>query len=330
MIPSSTSPFPISPPRHRLGVPVKLLGAPGLRSHDSRRWQNSPHLSVSLAYVRDIFVYLESRAIRFYRLANQLAPYLTHPDLPAFHRQLDECETELAATGDMARQMGLRLSMHPAFHIQLNSPNPAWVQRSCQELTAAADLLDRMGVGPEAVLVVHVGGAQGDPAAGRARFVAGVEQLPAHVRARLALENDDRTYSLQDTLWVHRRTGIRLVFDVLHHRCLDPTGVPLVEALGLALATWPAGQIPKIHLSSPRTAARYIAQHGEQRLSPPLPNQHSDFLHPFECIDLLRAAHAAGLGPFDIMLEAKAKDLALLRLRDQLAIFAPDVAVWVG
>ncbi len=109
---------------------------------------------------------LDSRNIRFYRLSNQLAPYLTHPDLPAFHRQLDECETELAATGDMARQMGLRLSMHPAFHIQLNSPNPDWVKRSCQELTAAADLLDRMGVGPEAVLVVHVGGAQGDPVRG--------------------------------------------------------------------------------------------------------------------------------------------------------------------
>jgi len=116
----------------------------------------------------------------------------------------------------------------------------------------------------------------------------------------------------------------------LHHRCLDPVGMPMTEALSLALSTWPAGQIPKIHLSSPRTAARYIAQHGERRLSPPLPNQHSDFLHPFECIDLLRAAHAAGLGPFDIMLEAKAKDLALLRLRDQLAHFAPDVAAWVG
>ncbi len=309
---------------------MKVLGAPGLRSHDSRRWQNSPHLSVSLAYLRDLFVYLDSREIRFYRLSNQLAPYLTHPDLPAFHHQLDECATELAATGDMARQMGLRLTMHPAFHIQLNSPNPAWAERSRQELLAAADLLGRMGLGAEAVLVVHVGGGHGDPEAGRERFVRGVEALPASVRARLALENDDRTYSLQDTLWVHRRTGIRLVFDVLHHRCLDPVGVPVVEALGLALATWPAGETPKIHLSSPRTAARHIARHGEPRLSPPLISQHSDFLHPFQCIDLLRAVRAANLRPFDIMLEAKAQDLALLRLREQLSTHAPDVAAWVG
>ena len=41
------------PPLYRLGLPVKVIGAP-VRSHDSRRWQNEPHLSVSLAYVRDL------------------------------------------------------------------------------------------------------------------------------------------------------------------------------------------------------------------------------------------------------------------------------------
>jgi UV DNA damage endonuclease len=57
----------------------------------------------------------------------------------------------------------------------------------------------------------------------------------------------------------------------------------------------------------------------------PLPNQHSDFLNPFEVIDLLREAKRAALRPFDIMLEAKAKDLALLRLREQISRYAPDV-----
>ena len=46
---------------YHLGFPVKVIGTP-LRSHDSRRWQNEPHLSVSLAYLRDIFTYLHSRA----------------------------------------------------------------------------------------------------------------------------------------------------------------------------------------------------------------------------------------------------------------------------
>ena len=42
----------------RLGLSVKVLGKPGLKSHDTRRWQNDPHLSVSLAYLRDIMHYL--------------------------------------------------------------------------------------------------------------------------------------------------------------------------------------------------------------------------------------------------------------------------------
>jgi UV DNA damage endonuclease len=58
----------------------------------------------------------------------------------------------------------------------------------------------------------------------------------------------------------------------------------------------------------------------------PLPNQHSDFIHPFEFIDFMQGAHAAGLPAFDIMLEAKAKELALVRLRQQLALYAPELS----
>ena len=123
-----------------------MIGAP-VRSHDSRRWQNEPHLSVSLAYVRDMFEYLYSRDIHFYRLAGQLAPYVTHPDLPAFHHQIEECGNELAMMGDLARQYRIRLSMHPAHYIQLSSPDAERVARSCQELTVAAALFDAMGLG---------------------------------------------------------------------------------------------------------------------------------------------------------------------------------------
>lgn len=320
----------------RLGFPVKVLGA-ALRSHDSRRWQHAPHLSVSLAYLRDIFTYLHSRRITFYRMAGQLAPYATHPDLPAFHRQLDECSVELAATGDLARQCGLRLTLHPAHYIQLNSPNPAQVERSLAELRLAADLLDAMGLDDDAVIVTHVGGLyahgasmEAAAAAGRARYVAAWERLPLHVRRRLALEHDDRRYSFEDALWIHRRSGVPLVLDVLHLRCLNPVGRPLADALPVALATWPPPRRPKVHLSSPRTALRLLHLADGMHPAPPLPNQHSDFLDPFAAIDLLRLARDLHLRPFDLMLEAKAKDLALQRLREQISHFAPDLAGMVA
>lgn len=315
--------------RYHLGIPVKVVGAP-LRAHDSRRWQNQPHLSVSLAYLRDLFAYLHQHDIHLYRLSGQLAPYLTHPTLSQFHRQLEECATELAAIGDLARQYQLRLTLHPAYYVQLNSPYPAHFARAEHELASAAALLAAMGLGREAVIVVHVGAAHGDGVAGRERFVRAYEQLSPAVRARLALENDDRAYGAADLLWIHKRTGIRLVLDLLHHHCHNPTGLPMLEALAQALASWPPGEQPKIHFSSPRTELRRLVRHGQTLLQCPLPNQHSDFIHPFEFIDFLQAAHAANLPAFDIMLEAKAKELALVRLRQQVARYAPALAGVVG
>jgi len=314
-----------APECHRLGVAVKLLGAP-LRSHDSRRWQNGPHLSVSLAYVRDILEYLHEQGIHFYRLSSQLAPYATHPQMPQFHGQIEQCQSELAAIGDLARLYNVRLSLHPAQYVRISSPDPQRVSRTLRELAHAAALLDAMGANDDAVIVVHVGGAYGDPSAARERFVRAYESMAASIRGRLALENDDRVFTVQDALWIHRRTGVRLVLDILHHRCTGPADVSLVEALSVTLATWPPHQKPKIHFSSPRTELRRLYRDGEWRVHMPLPNQHSDFINPFEFVELLRDAREQRLRPFDIMLEAKAKDLALLRLRQLVERFAPEFA----
>jgi UV DNA damage endonuclease len=187
-----------------------------------------------------------------------------------------------------------------------------------------------MGLDADAVIVVHVGGVYGDPASGCERFVRQYAALPPAVRDRLVLENDDHRYSFEDTLWIHARTGVPLVLDTLHLHCLNPSRRPLPDALAAALATWPADRRPKIHFSSPRTSPRIVERGGKEQWQAPLPHQHSDFLDPFAVIDLLRDAQAAALRPFDIMLEAKAKDLALLRLREQIKQFAPELAGLVG
>jgi len=313
----------------RLGFAVKVMGQPDLKSHDTRRWQNDPHLSVSLAYVRDIFGYLGRVGIRMYRLSSELAPYLTHPDLPQFHHQLDECVAELALVGQMAREAGLRLSFHPSQYVVLNAADATIAARSAAEITAQAQMLEAMNLGPEAVVVVHLGGVYGDKKEAMERFVARYEELPAVVRQRLVLENDDASYSVVDIHRIHRKTGLRLVFDYLHFLNHNPEGLSLTEALALTLDTWPADVTPKVHFSSPSTAMRTVEHTdsgtGDRRLvlRPPQPTQHADFIDPFAFIAFLRQAQ--GLRDFDVMLEAKAKDLALLRLRDDLSRFAPEL-----
>lgn len=314
----------------RLGFVVKPLARPELKSHDSRRWQNGPHLSVSLAYVRDIFGYLGSAGISMYRMADDLAPYATHPDMPQFHRQVAECAAELAEVGAQARALGLRLSFHPAQYILLNSPDEALVARSVAELAVQADILDGMGLGPEAVIVTHLGGVYGDGAAARERFVRAFAALPEPVARRLVLENDDTRFGVADILWVHQRTGIRLVFDNLHHRLCNPDGRPVREALAACLATWPPSVRPKIHFSTPRTEWRVEGDpNGEDaQLKRTRWRHHSDYVNPFEFIDFLTLAE--GLPEFDVMLEVRAKDLALRQLREDVARFAPALAARMG
>jgi UV DNA damage endonuclease len=308
---------------HRLGFAVKLLGDGGLPSHDTRRWQSGPHLRHSLTDLRAILDRLDALDVRMYRMATALAPYASHPELPQFHDQVRECEAELAQVGALARERGVRLSTHPGQYTVLNSERPDTQAAALAELEVQAALLDAMGLPPEAVVVLHVGGAKGGAQQALDRFQAGFERLSERARARLVIENDDRSFALADVLPLARRTGLRVVFDLLHHHCHDPHGIPDDEALALALRTWPRGQTPKVHYSSPRLDVEQrrvrVGRRVETRHVLPQLRAHADLVDPIGFERFLRETASAARRDFDVMLEAKAKDLALLRLRDQLA-----------
>jgi UV DNA damage endonuclease len=308
-------------PCMRLGFAVKVLGAGGLPSHDTRRWQSGPHLSVSLHHLEAVLDHLAATGIRMYRMATALAPYASHPDLPQFRDQPRACAERLAAVGARARAHGVRLSTHPGQYTVLNSEDERVVALAVEELEVQAEILDGMGLGPEAVVVLHVGGAAGGPAAALDRFARGFERLSDAARARLVVENDDRSFALADVLRLSERIGRPVVWDVLHHHCHDPQRIPDREALALAAATWPAGVRPKVHFSSPRTDVgerrRRVGRRVERTVAMPPLRAHADLVDPISFEHFV--AHTAAGIAVDVMLEAKAKDLALLRLREQLA-----------
>ena len=321
----------------RLGFPVKVLARPDLKSNDARRWTSDPHLRVSLEFLDAILDHCAARGIRMYRMSSDLAPYATHPDMPQFHGMVRACRGELAAIGAKARALDVRLSFHPSQYVLLNAPDPQIVAKSVADLASQAEMLDAMDLGPEAVLVTHVGGVYGDAEAARARWAAVFPSLPEPVRRRLVLENDDLRFSAADTLWIHERTGVRLVFDHQHHWCLHEFGTDLIETFGRVLDTWPQAQRPKMHFSSPRTELRQVKRRDRRTgkpvttLQPPVWTGHADFVQPFEFVRFMRdCAPLVARRPFDVMLEAKSKDLALERLRRDLRRYAPDVAPWFG
>ena len=342
----------------RLGFPVKVMGRAGLKSQDTRRWQKGPHLKCSLELVDKVLDYLRDEKLDMYRLSSDLAPYVTHPDLPQFHDMVAESDAELRALGAKAREYDVRLSFHPSQYVLLNAPDPKLTGKSIWDLSTQAEMLDRMGLDDEAVMVTHVGGVYDDHEASRARWIDGWERCPEHVRRRLVLENDDIRFSAADVLWIHERTGVRLIFDYQHFWCLNPERLDMRDTLQRFVASWPAGVRPKVHFSSPRTELREIKQKvtvkqraaakaGKAKgrkgellkapvkatariktvLRPPIWTGHADFTNPFEFATFMRMAD--GL-VFDVMMEGKSKDLSLLRLRPDLLRYAPDVAARFG
>jgi UV DNA damage endonuclease len=305
----------------RLGFAVKVLGGGGLPSHDARRWRSGPHLRVSLKRLKDVLEYCDAHEIRMYRMATALAPYASHPDLHGFRQQPRECAAELAEIGRLARELDIRLSSHPGQYTVLNSEDERIRRLAVEELEVQAELMDAMGLGPEAVVVLHVGGAAGGVDAALERFEQGFELLSPAARGRLAVENDDRTFGLADVLRLSERIARPVVWDALHHRCHDPDGIPDRDALALALATWPSGVVPKVHFASPKTAVeerrKRVGRRVERSLVLPQLRVHADLIDP---ISFEHFIWETGRGmDFDVMLEAKAKDLALLRLRERLA-----------
>ena len=342
----------------RLGFPVKVMGRPDLKTQDTRRWQKNPHLKCSLELLDRVLDYLAKEKLDMYRLSSDIAPYATHPDMPQFHNMVAESDAELRAFGAKARALDIRLSFHPSQYVLLNSPDPELTRKSIWDLASQAEMLDRMELNDEAVMVTHVGGVYDDREASRARWIEGYAQCPEHVKRRLVLENDDIRFSAADVLWIHERTGVRLIFDYQHMWCLNPERLDMRATLEKFVASWPAGVRPKIHFSSPRTELREVkrkitpkqrasarAGNGKVKkgellkapvkasariktvLLPPIWTGHADFTNPFEFATFMRTAE--GL-EFDVMMEGKSKDLSLLRLRPDLLRFAPDVAARFG
>ncbi len=318
----------------RLGFAVKVLAREGLKSNDARRWQSSPHLRVSIEYAHAIFDYLAAAKISMYRISSDFAPYYTHPDLPQFHNQIQECKTELEALGKRASNMNLRLSFHPSQYILLNSPKENLTVTAIKDFQAQAEMLDLMGQGEEGVIVTHVGGVYGEREAAMQRFIRNHKTLPEAAKRRLVLENDDKSWSAGEVLKIHEATGIRCIFDHQHHNCFNPDERDAAESCAAFLNTWGGRGKPKIHFSSPRSEPRIIERKDKTTSkkikveAPPLATQHADFIDAETFVEFsLAVAKKFGTQitpPFDVMCEAKAKDLAVLKLRVDLQKLAPQ------
>ncbi len=241
--------------------------------------------------------------IRAFRVLSTPFPRATHPDMGYGLHELPESKevfTRMASARALATQLDIRLSFHPDQFVVLSSPNPDVVEKSIAELEHHAEIAEAIGAD---VINIHGGGAYGDKAAALGRFEQSFARLSAACRARLTLENDDTTYAPSELLPLCKATGIPLVYDVHHHRCLPDT-MSVAEATKACFTTWKtAGREPFMHISSPREG--WVG--GD-------PKPHHEYIAPPDFPEEWRGKR------FTVDVEARAKELAVTALMRALGV----------
>jgi len=234
-----------------------------------------------------------------FRVNSQILPLKTHPTRGYEVEGLpdgDEIIRRFKACGRFVKKHKLRACFHPDQFVVLNSQRPDVVDSSLRELEYQAEVAEWVGAD---VVNIHGGGAYGDKQKALADFAFNLDRLSSRARKRLTVENDDKVFTPADLLPLCKATGMQLVYDVHHHRC-HPDGLSVAQATKKALATW--NREPLFHISSPI-----------EGWDGPKPERHHDFIDVNDFPECWRGERIT------VEVEAKAKELAVLQLKEQLA-----------
>ena len=260
---------------------------------------------LALKNVKDLETILKwnkENGIYFFRMGSDILPWGNKVDVTQFP-DYKEISDVLARCGKFATDNGIRITTHPGPFNLLASPKEDVVMNTIKDLEMHAMIFDLMGLSktPYNKINIHVGATYGNKESAAATWCRNFHRLSDSVKSRLTIENDDKAnmFSVKDLHeLIHQKVGIPIVFDY-HHHTFNTGGLSAEEALRLATSTWPDGIIPATHYSESKSL-----HENNDKLNP---RAHSDFV--VEPIDTF------GL-EVDVMIEAKAKELALIGYRN--------------
>jgi UV DNA damage endonuclease len=240
--------------------------------------------------------------IFFFRMSSDMIPWGNTIELESLpdYKKIAEA---LKKAGDFAKFHNMRLSMHPGPFTTLSSPNRNVVENGIKDLELHGKVMDLMGLTRSRYnkINIHMGGTHGDKMACLERFATNFQSLSKSVKSRLTVENDDKEslYTVKDLMYLYEKAGIPIVFDYHHHKCQKD---PMTEeqALKLAVSTWPKDIIPVVHYSESKAL--------HENNSKIKPQAHSDYFTGFPNLYDVDV---------DVMLECKAKELALLEIKNK-------------
>jgi UV DNA damage endonuclease len=255
----------------------------------------------NLADLYKLIQWNEANGIKVLRISSELFPHKSNPKVENY--TMDFADKLLKKIGKYARSMNHRLTFHPGQYNVVGTPNEKCFYQTISDLSYHAEVLDRMEMGKDSVMVVHGGGKYGDKQKTLDRWCENFKRLPQAVQNRLVLENCEKCFSIEDCIYVSRKVNIPIVFDTHHYTCYnlmhpDETLKPESEYIEEILNSWERRGIkPKFHVS----------EQGSGRCG-----HHSDYIEVIPDF-LLEIPVKYGV-EIDILIEAKAKEQAIFKL----------------
>lgn len=248
-----------------------------------------------------ILHYNIAHGIEVYRMSSSLVPLATHPEVMwDFTSPFKDLFEQIGA---MVQHHQLRVSFHPNQFTLFTSPKEHITANAIIDMTYHYKMLEAMGIQNDANINIHVGGTYGNKEAAIETFNGNFVKLDEQIRMQTTLENDDKTYTAEETLAICEQHHIPFVFDY-HHHWANPGDIDFETLLPRIFATWErTGKVPKFHLSSPK--------------SDKLIRAHADYVDLDFAVPFIQALKDFGKSA-DIIIEAKAKDLAALQLVEEL------------
>lgn len=197
-----------------IGIPEKTTRSFILKNFSKEKLIES--LSLNLKDLKSIFEYNLKNNIYMFRISSGIVPFGSH-EVNNIH-WWSIFKDELQDIGNFIKNNNIRVSMHPGQYTVLNSPSEDIVAKALKDLEYHCAFLDSLSVDYKNKIVLHVGGVYGDKVSAIARFKMNFKRLSSSAKKRLILENDEKSFTIEDVLNICNSIDIPAVFDNLHHR----------------------------------------------------------------------------------------------------------------
>lgn len=250
----------------------------------------------NLENLEKVLLYNIRNNIHFYRLSSKLIPLATKKEVEFDY--VDKYREYYDKIGKLIKENNLRIDFHPDQFCVLNSINKEVVDNSVEILNYHYRILDALGI-DDKVLVLHVGSNVFGREKSLARFIKNFKMLPKYLQECIAIENDDKVFTIEDCLYLSKELDIPVILDYHHFICNhnDPNLSRYLEDIFLS---W-KGKNPKVHFSSPKNLTKKEIR------------SHHDYINPDDFISFIELIKDYNYN-IDIMIEAKKKDMALFSL----------------